>query len=175
MGFFDKYKLIKPAKKTKRRNSMYKKTQIALLIKSVTNTYLTTPDIDHKTAARAIGTMIYDIPTTFSGLVSTSLINEHGYRPSKSKCCAEHFHSRQEAAVKIMQMIERKEDFLPFLDECTTIHLTTSEENHMLSKVQNSSHTKNLSLREQYELCGIKLVRDPGTMPRKLQNQLLRG
>ena len=131
-----------------------------------------------KILARAIGTMIFDIPTTRSGMVSVGLINEYGYRPSISKCTLEHFHSRNESGYHIIKMVSdgcTLDDVITFLEEATTVHLTTAHENHVLSQIQNHPTTKNLSWQQQYELAGIELVADPGTMPRKLLNKIKKG
>ena len=62
-------------------------------------------NVEHKILARAIGTVIFDIPTTKSGMVSVALLDEYGYRPSVSKCTLEHFHSRNESGYHIIDMM----------------------------------------------------------------------
>jgi hypothetical protein len=125
--------------------------------------------------ARAIGTMIFDIPTTRSGLVSVGLLDKYGYRPSVSKCTEEHFHSRNESGYRIIELVRDggdENDVINFLEKATMVHLTTKAENIRLSAIQNHCTTKNLSWQEQYELAGIELVEDPKTMPVKMQNKL---
>ena len=151
---------------------MDKKLQITTVIDSMRNTVGT---VDDQVLARCIGTMLFDVPMTRSGMVSVGLLDEYGYRPSVSKCCAEHFHSRQQSGYIIIDMFRDERTFgelSAFIDECTTVHLTTSHENHVLSGIQNHPETKDPSWQEQYELAGIELVEDPGTMPVKMQNKL---
>ena len=134
--------------------------------------------VSDKVKARAIGTMIFDIPTTRSGLVSVALIDEYGYRPSINECTKEHFHSRNESGYHIIEMVSNgaTEDMVAeFLKEATMVHLTTAHENHVLSQIQNHPSTKDLSWQEQYDLAGIELVEDPETMPVRLRNQIKKG
>ena len=131
--------------------------------------------VEEKVMARAIGTMIFDIPTTRSGMVSVALIDEYGYRPSISKCTLEHFHSRNESGYTIINLVNNLcelEEVIAYLREATMVHLTTKDENIRLSSIQNHPMTKDLSWSEQYDLAGIELVEDPGTMPIKMRNQL---
>lgn len=135
-------------------------------------------EIEHKILARAIGTVIFDIPVTKSGMVSVGLIDEYGFRPSIAKCTKEHFHSRNESGYQIIKMMTSGgtfDELCEYLSECSMVHLTTKEENITLSGIQNHPLTKHLTWEEQYELAGIELVEDPGTMPRKLQNKLKKG
>jgi hypothetical protein len=131
--------------------------------------------VSEKVKARAIGTMIYDIPTKRSGMVSVALLDEYGYRPSVSQCTEEHFYSRNESGYTIITMVANGAtlgDVGEYLVDATTVHLTTKEENLRLSAIQNHPTTKDLPWEEQYELAGIELVEDPGTIPAKLRNQL---
>ena len=131
--------------------------------------------VSTKVKARAIGTMIYDIPTKRSGLVSLALLDEYGYRPSVSKCTEEHFYSRNESGYTIIDMVTdgaHVGEVGEYLVDATTVHLTTKEENIRLSAIQNHPTTKDLDWEEQYAMAGIELVEDPGTMPIKMQNQL---
>ena len=151
---------------------MDKLTQIAWVITSLP---VNNAEIDDSVLARAIGTMIYDIPMTRSGLVSQGLLDEYGFRPALNKCCNEHYHSRQQSGLTIIEMLRNVEPFdtiCNFLREATTVHLTTSAENTRLSTIQNHPSTKNLDWTEQHALAGIKMVRDPGTMPRKMKNKM---
>ena len=151
---------------------MTKLEQIAHVIASLAPTV---GQVDDKTLARCIGTMIFDIPMTRSGLVSESLTDKYGYRPSISKCCLEHFHSRQQSGYKIIDMMRGEcsfEEIVSFLKTATMAHLTTSEENIRLSKIQNHPATKDLSWQDQYKLAGIKLVEDKGTMPARVKKEL---
>jgi hypothetical protein len=132
-------------------------------------------NVSDKVKARAIGTMIYDIPTKRSGLVSTALLDKYGYRPAITKCTQEHFHSRNETGVAIIEMVARNaafESILDHLSESVMVHLTTKEENIRLSAIQNHPVTKDLTWQEQYDLAGIELVEDPGTMPAKMRQEL---
>lgn len=131
--------------------------------------------VENKVLARAIGTVIFDIPTTKSGLVSKALLCEYGYRPSVSKCTEEHFHSRNESGYALIDMMIRGaslDEVKSYLATVTQVHLTTKDENIRLSQIQNDPVTKDLPWQEQYAMVGIELVEDPGTMPRKLANQL---
>ena len=131
--------------------------------------------VEKKVMARAVGTMIFDIPTTRSGMVSVDLIDEYGYRPSISKCTLEHFHSRNESGYMIIDLVndlQEIEVIVGYLRTATMVHLTTKEENIRLSAIQNHPATKDLSWEEQYGMAGIELVEDPGTMPIKMRNQL---
>lgn len=151
---------------------MDKKLQITTVIGKMRNTVGT---VDDQVLARCIGTMLYDVPMTRSGLVSVGLLDEYGYRPSINKCCKEHFHSRQQSGYIIIDMFRSYctfEELTDFIDECTTVHLTTSHENHVLATIQNHPETRDLPWYKQYEMAGIELVEDPGTMPVKMQNQL---
>lgn len=147
---------------------MDKKTQIGLLCIEVAKQEA----VDIAIRARAIGTMIFDIPYTKSGFVSAACVDEYGYRPSYNKLTAEHFYSRNESGYLICHMVAKGEPIWDFLDECTTVHYTTADENQKLCKIQNHPATKHLSWQEQYELAGVELVEDPGTMPIKMRNQL---
>lgn len=144
-----------------------RKLQITLVIKHVAEME---GQVDDQVIARAIGTMLYDVPTTYSGMVSCSLLDESGYRPAISQCCKEHFLNRQRAGEIIIDAARNgtltMEWLTEFVDECTTVHLTTSAENHALATIQNHPETKYLTWQEQYELCGIELVLDPGTKKR---------
>ena len=151
---------------------MTKKLQINTVIFNMKSTV---DSVDDKILARCIGTMLYDVPMTRSGLVSVALLDEYGYRPSISQCCSEHFHSRQQSGYIIIEMLKNDcsfEELCEFVDECTTVHLTTSHENHVLSTIQNHPETKDLTWQEQYDLAGIELVEDIGTMPIKMKNKL---
>jgi hypothetical protein len=132
--------------------------------------------VDDQVLARAIGTMIFDVPTTYSGMVSTALLDEHGYRPSVTKCCKEHFMNRQRSGEIIIEKSHSgaldREWLIEFINEATTVHLTTSEENQILGTIQNHPETKHLTWEDQYDMAGIELVEDPGTMPPKLRNKL---
>jgi len=127
---------------------------------------------NQKAAQRMIGLALFELPQPTSGMVSTGLLCEYGYRPPISKCTKEHYHSRNLAALKVMELLKAGEDIDSWLDECTTVHLTTKAENIRLSRIQNDDDTKDLSWQKQYKLAGIKLVKDPGTMPVRLRNKL---
>ena len=151
---------------------MNKKLQITTVIYNMKQTVGL---VDDQVLARCIGTMLYDVPMTRSGLVSSALLDQYGYRPALSKCCSEHFHSRQQSGYMIIDMLSNDctiDELTAFINECTTVHLTTSHENHVLSGIQNHPETKNLTWQEQYAMAGIELVEDPGTMPIKMQNKL---
>ena len=156
---------------------MSKSNRFQKLMEIATLAHITaSAGVSTKVKARAIGTMIYDIPTKRSGLVSAALLDEYGYRPSVSKCTEEHFYSRNESGYTIIDMVENDNatigDVGEYLVDATTVHLTTKEENTRLSTIQNHPTTKDLSWEEQYAMAGIELVEDPGTMPIRLRNQL---
>jgi hypothetical protein len=113
--------------------------------------------------ARAIGTAIYDVSTTKSGLVSKTLIDDYGFR--SSSFCEEHYHSRQRVGARIVEDNPSLNDIIKILEECTKVHLVTSEENIRLSPFQNGADTKHKNWQEQYDLAGIELVSDKGTAP----------
>lgn len=152
--------------------TMTKLNQIATIVENI----LASVDVvDDNVLARAIGTVIFDIPVTRSGLISQALIDEYGYRPSVSKCTNEHYHSRQESGVHLIGMCRKGTDIneiRDFLKEASMVHLTTKEENLTLSQIQNHPLTKDLTWQEQYSLAGIELVEDVGTMPIKMRNAL---
>jgi hypothetical protein len=114
--------------------------------------------------ARAVGTIIYEVSTTKSGLVSKSLVDEYGFR--SSSFCEEHYHSRQQVGKRIVEENPSYDDIVKILGECTKVHLVTSEENIRLSPIQNGRDTRDKSWKDQYLLAGIELVRDQGTAPR---------
>ena len=118
--------------------------------------------------ARAVGTIIYEVSTTKSGLVSKSLVDEYGFR--SSSFCEEHYHSRQQVGKRIVEENPSYDDIVKILGECTKVHLVTSEENIRLSPIQNGRDTRDKSWRDQYLLAGIELVRDQGTAPRYFYN-----
>lgn len=154
------------------RTTMTKLNQIATIVQTMGASI---DVVEDKILARAIGTVIFDIPTTKSGMVSVDLLDEYGFRPSVSKCTEEHFHSRNESGYHIIDMMRSGADYndlCEFLLEATTVHLTTKSENIKLSAIQNHPVTKDLTWQEQYEMAGIELVEDPGTMPIKMQNKL---
>jgi hypothetical protein len=157
---------------------MTKATRFQKLMEIATLAHITaSAGVSTKVKARAIGTMIFDIPTKRSGLVSKALLDEYGYRPSVSKCTLEHFYSRNESGYTIIEMVENGAtigEVGEYLVDATTVHLTTKDENIRLSQIQNHPTTKDLSWEEQYEMAGIELVEDPDTMPRKMMNQLKR-
>lgn len=113
--------------------------------------------------ARAIGTTIFEVSTTKSGMVSKSLIDEYGFR--SSSYCEEHYHSRQQVGARIVEENPSFDQIVKILEECTKVHLVTSEENIRLSPFQNGAATRNKSWQEQYLLAGIELVNDKGTAP----------
>ena len=113
--------------------------------------------------ARAIGTTIYDISTTKSGLVSKTLIDDYGFR--SSSFCEEHYHSRQMVGARIVEENPSFKDLVSLLEEATKVHLVTSEENIRLSPFQNGADTKHKKWQKQYCLAGIELVSDKGTAP----------
>ena len=159
---------------------MAKSNRFAKLMEIATLAHITAKaGVSTKVKARAIGTMIYDIPTKRSGMVSLALLDEYGYRPSVSKCTEEHFYSRNESGFTIIEMVEKHGgtigDVGEYLVDATTVHLTTKAENIRLSAIQNHPTTKDLGWEEQYAMAGIELVEDPGTMPIKMQNQIKKG
>ena len=155
---------------------MSKSNRFQKLMEIATLAHITaSAGVSTKVKARAIGTMIYDIPTKRSGMVSVALIDEYGYRPSVSKCTEEHFYSRNESGYTIIDMVSKGAtigDVGEYLVDATTVHLTTKEENLRLSSIQNHPVTKDLDWQEQYDLAGIQLTTDPGTMPIRMRNQL---
>jgi hypothetical protein len=155
---------------------MSRSTRFQKLMEIATLAHITaSAAVSTKVKARAIGTMIYDIPTKRSGLVSAALLNEYGYRPAVNKCTEEHFHSRQNTGETIIEMVANGAhigEVGELLVDATTVHLTTAEENTRLSAIQNHPTTKDLPWQEQYAMAGIELVEDPGTIPTKLRNQL---
>ena len=151
---------------------MDKKKQITQIIYNIAKGSV---GLDDRIVARAIGTVLFDVPTTRSGMVSSALLDEYGYRPAVKDCCEEHFHSRQNSGYRIIQMIRDGANVLDieeFINEATMVHLTTSSENTRLSAIQNHESTRDIGWKAQYKLAGIKLVRDPGTMPRRLKKVL---
>ena len=151
---------------------MDKLTAIATVVHGMRHTI---DAVEDRILARAIGTVIFDIPTTRSGLVSVGLLCPHGYRPPVSQCTEEHFHSRNEsgyALIEIMRDGGTLTDVVTFLQTATMVHLTTKAENIRLSAIQNHPVTRELSWQEQYDMAGIELVEDPGTMPRALRKAL---
>lgn len=168
-----KDKVLVDKKKEMEMNTKLK--QIATVVHTMVQTANT---VDHKVLARAIGTVIFDIPTTKSGLVSQGLLCEYGYRPAINKCTEEHFHSRNESGYQIIELLTHGgsyDDLVEFLKEVTTVHLTTKEENIKLSSIQNHPMSKDLPWETQYEMAGIELVEDPGCMPPKMKNKLKKG
>lgn len=153
---------------------MSKLNQIATIIENILEA---TDVVDDNVLARAIGTVLFDIPVTRSGFVSAALIDEYGYRPSVSKCTNEHFMSRQESGVALVGMYRKGTDIneiRDFLKQASMVHLTLASENVALSKIQNHPLTKDLTWEEQYSLAGIELVEDPGTQPIKERNRIKR-
>lgn len=151
---------------------MDKLTQIAIIVQAMCES---DEFVDDAVLARAIGTVIFDIPTTRSGMVSSSLLDEYGYRPSIAQCTLEHYHSRNESGYHIIGMMRDGKTFkelVAYLREASMVHLTTQQENIELSKIQNHPLTKDLTWQEQYDLAGIELVEDPGCMPRAMKNKL---
>ena len=155
---------------------MARSNRFAKLMEIATLAHITAKaGVSDKVKARAIGTMIYDIPTKFSGMISASLLDDYGYRPSVSKCTREHFYSRNESGYTIIDMVAKGGtigDVGEYLVDATTVHFTTKEENIILSHIQNHPTTKDLDWEEQYAMAGIELVEDTGTMPVKMRNRL---
>lgn len=114
--------------------------------------------------ARAIGTIIFEVDTTKSGFVSKSLVDTNGFRVAGG--CEDHYHSRQQAAYKIIDANPEINRIIDFLGEFSKVHLVTSEENIRLSPIQNGANTRHLPWKEQYKLAGIELVEDKGMAPR---------
>lgn len=151
---------------------MDKKTQISHIIYNIAKSGV---GLDERVVARAIGTVLYDVPTTMSGMVSSSLLDEYGFRPTINHCCKEHYHSRQNSGYHIFNMVMQGAnvvDVEEFVAKASKVHLTTSEENTRLSAIQNHPSTRDIGWKAQYKLAGIKLVEDPGTMPRRLKKLL---
>lgn len=154
--------------KFKHANLPSKKLQITQVIYNVAQMV---NQVDDSVLHRAIGTLLYDVPMTRSGMVSVGLLDDQGYRPAINQCCKEHFMSRNRSGEIIVEKarsgILDMEWLVEFIDECTTVHLTTSTENTALAQIQNHPETKHLSWQEQYDMAGIELVEDPGTAPRR--------
>lgn len=129
------------------------------------------PETDIKRLGRIIGTIIFEVPTKQSGLVSSALLDNWGFRPSLKFCTEEHFYSRQWAGENLIHLcmergvVLRTSDIRDLLELYTTIHLVTSEENQKLLYIQNSADHKDKTWEEQYEIAEIDLVEDRGTRP----------
>lgn len=148
---------------------MNKKQQISHIIYNIAKSGF---GIDDRVIARAIGTVLYDVPTTLSGKVSSSLLCEYGYRPAMNNCCKEHYNSRQNSGYHIIDMVREGltiKYIEEYVSEASRVHLTTRDENIRLSKIQNHEATRVIGWRAQYNLAGITLVKDPGTLPRRLK------
>ena len=131
---------------------------------------IVTDDDYKKFTARIIGNIIFDLPHNLSGLISSKLIQQDGHRPSMRDCTKEHFYSRQESGVEIINKFTISTDIIAFTKclahdlefKYTMVHLVTKKENRELCVVQNDENTKALDWSKQYDLAGIDLVADPG-------------
>lgn len=121
--------------------------------------------------ARTIGSAIYDLPVKFTGMVSTRLVDSHGFYNGKKKC-PEHFYSRQRSGRKIVKLYESgeltPELLLELLDKYRQVHWVTSEENSRLRTIQKKYD--NLPHYKHYEMAGIVLVPRPSSPPRYYYN-----
>lgn len=127
--------------------------------------------------ARDIGNIVFDINPIQTGLVSTSLIDKWGYRPRISKCTLEHFHARQQTGLKILQMGRSgagDDEIKAFIQKVIHVNLVTKDDNNRLRPIQSNSVTKDLDWAVQYKLAGIKLVKDPGSMPKTVRAALVK-
>lgn len=118
--------------------------------------------------ARIIGSLIYDLPCKFTGLVSTKLIDSDGYF-NNQQSVNEHFYSRQRAGSRIIDLfltnqISTITDVVFLLDKYRAVNKVTKEENDNLSQIQNKSHA-NDPWTIQYKVAGIDLVKQPPTRP----------
>lgn len=120
--------------------------------------------------ARAIGQTIYDLPARFTGKVSTSLIDDHGFYNGKK--CLEHFYSRLRSGRRIVSLFEEGtltfDLLVSYLNKYRQVHWVTPAENIALSAIQNSN--PHLSHVEHYELCNIRLVDSPPKPPHWFYN-----
>lgn len=125
--------------------------------------------------ARKIGSAIYDLPERFSGMVSTSLVDDYGYLSGKR--CSEHFYSRQRCGHRIIRAYECGELTLEFcidlLNKYRQVHWVTPQENTALSKIQNSKEHGSKSHAEQYALSGIEMIPNPGRAPYYFYNKYI--
>lgn len=125
-------------------------------------------DVEEGTdVARIIGQIIYELPNIKSGLVSKSVVDEHGFRGSKFT--PEHFYSRQRAGRTIVEHFKNEnlsaEKLLDMLVEYSMVHLVTFDENMQLARIQKAEETRDLTPIEQYRIAGIELIKDRGPAP----------
>lgn len=120
--------------------------------------------VNDNVIARAIGTIIYEVTTTKSGLISTTLLDSYGYRCKTA--CEEHYNSRQQVGSHIVSNDLSFDRLIDILAEATKVHLVSSEENIRLSPIQNGVETRLLPWQDQYKLAGVVLTNDIGTAPR---------
>lgn len=118
-----------------------------------------------------------DLETTPSGLVSSKLIYHHaptGKTYRKRNVCEEHFVTRTETMIKIVETYlegnltdELLEDMLV---KGNTVHYVTSEENVTLMNFQSKKSNNYIEgWEKQYEAAGIELVPDPGPRDERIQ------
>lgn len=125
-----------------------------------------------KEFARAAMLAFGDIPSIHSGLVSESLLITHGptgrvYR--KTRVTHEHFKTRtktcREIVAKYLDGSLTAEELENVIEEGRKVHYVEEQENLILRKYQQNEEIN--SWEEEYELAGIKLVKDPGTFGNK--------
>ena len=129
-------------------------------------------DVNDKTylrlVARSIANNIYDTrPVKYSGLVSESMIDDHGWR--KPGAVQEHYVSRMRAATELVnQYIANgftlsSAYILEWLERVREVHLTSRAENNRLRRFQKDY---SLTPEQQYAMAGVnKLEKDPGPAP----------
>lgn len=115
----------------------------------------------HRDIANVIRNFIFDV-----GQRSTGYVSEEASQLRASQRCKEHFHSRLNVGLHIVDKIREgkwgdteygiNRIYQTIFSACR-VHNTTSEENRKLISIQNGPETKDLGWRAQYRLAGIKL------------------
>ncbi len=122
--------------------------------------------------ARAAMLAFGDIPSIHSGLVSESLLWEHSptgrvYR--KTRVTHEHFKTRtktcREIVAKYLEGTLTALELEKVIEEGRKVHYVEEQENITLRRFQQDEDVS--CWEEEYELAGIRLVKDPGTFGNK--------
>ena len=117
---------------------------------------------------REIALTVFEMSTKYSGMISTSLTTDQGFRITGkgTKYTKEHFHNMKKYCIIMCEKflsgeISNLEELTSFIEMITQVHYVTSEENTQLRLVQTSN--PELSWQDHYRLAGITLVEERGT------------
>lgn len=137
-------------------------TEATLVIRKLLELDGYVPD---KVIARSIGTNLFDVPTIFSGMVSSALIGPDGFR--SKRVCEDHRMGRNRAGYAFLAAHRAgtltEEAFILLLDEARTVNYITSEENRALVPFQKRIDS---NYQDDYSQIGLTLIPDPRPAPR---------